>query len=485
MTLRKKSERTGTAVRIALVLLTVMIPFISLLSAGIFLPPQYGETYYRELPDMVSRLEKTEGKKIVIIGNSSVAFGINSALCEELLRDGGEDYSVCNFGLYGAIGTKVMLDLSKDRLNEGDIVVFAPELTAQTLSLYFSGLETWYAIDGRMDLFWRFPGDDRKALAGNYAEYVSRKYKLYRSGQPAEPSGIYAYGSFDGHGDMPAGSREYNTMPDGVDENNPIVLSASLFSGDFITYVNSFYADIRAKGVRMYYSFPPMNEASLRDTNPEDIDAFYSFVRENFDFPVISDPESRIMAKEFFYDTNFHLNDAGAVRHTVNLVNDLKNQLGNTTKTEVILPEEPVLPDESIEGEGDNSCAGCFTYSREGNYYVIDGLTQTGAEQKTLIVPYQVNGLYVKGFARSVFEGNRTIREITLQENITTVPDDSFNGCGSLKKIILTHTKPSALSVGYAFLNGTDAKIYIRKEYAGAFINDYAWGYYEQKIVGY
>lgn len=483
--MRKENSRFSAIARAALVLLIVMIPFLFLIIAGIAMPPQYGETYYGELSDMYRRLADTEGKKIVIIGNSSVPFGVNSALCEELLQAGGEDYSVCNFGLYGALGTKMMLDLSKDCLKEGDIVVFAPELTEQTLSLYFSAREAWYGLDGDMGLFWKFQGEDRKKLAGNYFDYVSRKYQLYSSGKAAEPSGIYAHGSFDARGDLTAAGWEYNVMQDGADANNPIVLSSSLYSGDFIAYVNAYAADLSKKGVRMFYSFPPMNRDALQEADPDRIEEFYSFVRESFDFPIMSDIDSRIMEKEFFYDSNYHLNEAGMLHYTAALVEDLKNQLGNSSKTAIILPEKPVIPDESIEGEGDNSCADCFTYRREGNYYVLDGLTPAGMERSELTVPYQVNGLYVKGFDSSLFAGNETIQEITLQENISSVSGSSFDGCRRLKKIILTHSSPSSLSVGYFFLEGTNAKIYIRQEHVNSFINDYFWGYYEQKIVGY
>ena len=485
MTMQKASNRISAILHAALVLLVVIIPFLLVLAVGIALPEQYDETYYGQLADMYRRLAETEGKKIVIIGNSSVAFGVNSALCEELLQQSGEDYAVCNFGLYGALGTKMMMELAKDCLKEGDIVVFAPELTAQTLSLYFSAQEAWRALDGNMGLFWKFTGTDREKLVGNFADYVAQKFKFYSSGQAAEPSGIYAHDSFDAHGDLLADSREYNVMQNGADENNPITLSSALFSADFIDYVNAYYADVRVKGVQMYYSFPPMNEASIPEAELDNMDGLYSFVRESFDFPIMSDISSRIMEKEYFYDSNFHLNQSGMVHHTVNLVNDLKNQLGNTSKTEIVLPEKPIAPDESIVGEGDNTCADCFTYRRDGNYYMIDGLTEAGMERSALIVPYQVNGLYVKGFTASVFAGNEKIEEITLQDNIKTVSNDSFDGCRRLKKVILTHAEPSGLSVGYYFLNGTNAKVYVQKALVSAFINDYFWGYYAQRIVGY
>lgn len=174
---------------------------------------------------------------------------------------------------------------------------------------------------------------------------------------------------------------------------------------------------------------------------------------------------------------------AWAVR-TVQLVNDLKNQLGNTTKTEYALPQKPVKPQKDIEGEGDNRCAQYFTYQRDGNYYVITGLTREGAQKKELIVPYQVNGLYVKSFAASVFSGNDIIESVTIQENIRSVSDNSFKGCANLKKIVLKHAEPSQITVGYGLLNGTSSAICVSELSVSAFKNNYFWGHYTENIYG-
>ena len=485
MTMKSMSKRAGIFLRIATGVLLVIIPFLALFAVGVLLPEQYSQTYYAQLPAMVQRLTETDGKKIVIIGNSAIPFGVDSALCEQLLQDSGEDYAVCNFGLYGLLGTKMMLDLSKDALQAGDIVIFAPELTEHTLSLYFSAQEAWYALEGNMQLFWRFPAAERGSLLGAFPSFAAEKLRRYRTGEPGAPSGVYARESFDAHGDLTTADREYNTMPDGIDENNLIALTPALFDDDFIAYVNDYAADLRKRGIQMYYAFPPMNEDALISSDAESRCAFYDFIRDSFDFPIMSDIDSCIMEKEFFFDSNFHLNAAGMIHYTVNLVENIKNQLGNTRKTEIILPEKPIKPDASIVGEGDNTCADCFTYIKDGNYYIIDGLTEKGKASTSLTVPYQVNGLYVKRFLPEVFAGNTKLVEITIQGNITSIPNGSFKGCTTLKKVILTHEKPSDISVGYRLLDGTNAKIYIQNAYVNTFTNDYSWGYYEQKIVGY
>ena len=119
-------------------LIACLIMPVTLIIVGFATPSQFNETYFAELGDMYDRLCGIKGKKRVIIGTSSVAFGVDSALIEDQLALAGEEYSVVNFGLYGALGTKIMLDLSENRINEGDIVILAPEPYSLTMTNYFS-----------------------------------------------------------------------------------------------------------------------------------------------------------------------------------------------------------------------------------------------------------------------------------------------------------------------------------------------------------
>ena len=99
--------------RICVILLLVLLLPGMLLGAGAALPEYYGESYYAELPAMVEKLKTTQGPKIVLVGGSNVAFGVDSALMEDLLSQAGESYTVCNFGLYAAVGTSAMLSRVK------------------------------------------------------------------------------------------------------------------------------------------------------------------------------------------------------------------------------------------------------------------------------------------------------------------------------------------------------------------------------------
>ena len=70
-----------------LFLLLVALTPALVLMGGAALPDFYQDSYYAELPEMYRRLESVEGPKIVVVGGSNVAFGLDSALLEELLEE--------------------------------------------------------------------------------------------------------------------------------------------------------------------------------------------------------------------------------------------------------------------------------------------------------------------------------------------------------------------------------------------------------------
>ena len=128
-----------SCVRLASALL--LLPVL-LLVCAFALPAQYGQTFLGEMPDKLRRLENTPGKRIVIIGGSSVPFALDSALLEAQLPE----YRVVDFGMYADMGTVVMLDWARSEVHPGDLFIIAPEQNAQTLSCHVNGedaLKRW------------------------------------------------------------------------------------------------------------------------------------------------------------------------------------------------------------------------------------------------------------------------------------------------------------------------------------------------------
>ena len=165
--------------KIILALLFVAALPLGLLLTGMALPSYYQEAYYAELGDMYDRLYETEGKKIVIVGGSNVAFGLNGQLLEEILAANGQDYTVCPFGLYAAVGTSAMLDLSADALGEGDVVILAVEPGDETMSTYFGATAFWKCVEEAPEMLTKLNGTKTSAMVGNYMTYLQERISIY------------------------------------------------------------------------------------------------------------------------------------------------------------------------------------------------------------------------------------------------------------------------------------------------------------------
>ena len=154
-------------------------PVLTLTNAFI-LPSVYENTFLGEMKYKIKRLKELDGKRIILIGGSSVPFGVRSDLVMENLPD----YQVVDFGMYASLGTDVMLDFAKARINEGDIVIYMPEQHEQTLSLYYNGHSIWQALDGDYQSYWLLPKEKSTTGRIDYycAEGLLAKVYLTRAG---------------------------------------------------------------------------------------------------------------------------------------------------------------------------------------------------------------------------------------------------------------------------------------------------------------
>ena len=239
----------------------------------------------------------------------------------------------------------------------------------------------------------------------------------------------------------------------------------------------------------MYFYCAPINERAVTERGKTNFDRFFQSIYEKFDFPLMGNPNDSVMQAEWFYDANVHLNAYGMTVYTALLTDAIKTKFGNTTPGTIQLPSMPALPKPPQEvGEGDNTDVEFFLFeeNEKGELGVV-GLTELGKKEKSLIVPWSVNGKKVMVLSSSVFKNNDKIEEIVIQENISRLPNESFDGCISLKKIYLKHDEPSKLSISTELLlkDTPNAAFYVREDLLPAFISNYFWGYYANSLKGY
>ena len=452
---------------------------LTIVSSGFALSPQYDETYYGELPYMFNRLKNGKEGKVIIVGNSAIAFGTRKDILEKELNK-----EVIAFGLYGAIGTKAMMDLSKVGIKKGDIVILSPEISSQGLSLYFSSENMWMAVDGHYDMLSYVAKDNRESMTGNFVPFIAKKLDYALKGEKPKTEGVYQQSSFN-LDNKEVGymtyQRDYNFMINGYDANSMIKFDTCYLKDDFINYVNDYCEYVYKKGAQIYYNFVPVNSLGISSSN-EEIDTFYNVLNDKIICPILGNPYNYIFDYEWFYDNNSHLNTAGTYVYNYQLVEDLKIVLKDTSPTNIEIPEKPDIPvPEYIDG--DNSDLDCFNYESEADGYKITSLTEKGLQKNTLIIPSTFNDKPIISFDATVFQNNKTIAEIIVPANTRSLADYSFSGCNNLTKLILQHDSPSLINVGTSLLDGADnCYVYVKSWLFDLFATHYNWGYYRSRL---
>ena len=440
-----------------------------LIAAAFLLPPVYTGSFLGELPEKVRLLDETEGKRIIVIGGSGAAFGVDAGLLEKEFPG----YGAVNFGMYAALGTKAMLELSLPSLHEGDIVILSPEQNRQTLSDAFGADFMWQGADGAFSLLTRLDGDDWKQLAAGLPSFGAEKIRCLFAGVP-EPDPVYRRASFDDRGDILPSVRPANVMAGLFDPSMPVRFVPEEADPGFAKMLNEYAQKAEEKGAEVWYRFCPVNALAVTEG---DADSFCFWLEEALDFPVLGDPGESVMEAGWFFDTNFHLNSAGAQLNTRNLARALRAEQMDPSPVSIPVPVMPESYGTAAE-TGDDSQAEWFE-----TVPFAEGVKVTGVREGApdpLVVPVQAGGKPVLAIERLPYGG----KCVVIQPGVRVILDGAFSDCPHLERICLTGSDPNRCQVGSGLLEGTAAVICVPEEAEAAYRRSYFWAVYADRIRG-
>ena len=418
---------------VATALAVILAEQVFFLICGFGLPVQFGDTFMGELKSKYERLKETSGKRIVLVGGSGVAFDCDSALMDDFFPS----YEIVNFGMYAGLGTKAVMDLSENYIHEGDIVILSPEQSEQTFSDYFNGEYMWQAADGAFGMLRDLKSENFEAMLGNFPRFALEKLNYVMKGQKPQTDSIYQKKSFNTYGDIELDTCRENILPNGYDVNQKVRFTEDVVQPEFMDYMNDWAKRLEKKGAVVWYRYCPVNKLSVEDM--DDLAAYDVFLRQKLDFPVIGNPENSLMEAEWFFDTNFHLNQPGKEVNTVQLIRDMKAMLGDDRAVTVELPEKP---------------------HRTWGEVSAETRIWTAKDSET-------------------YQGEETI---VIPENVTQIEDYAFSNCASLKQIVLEQKDPSKCIVGQHLLDGTGAEILVPKMSVDSYKRNYFWSVYVGRI---
>ncbi len=434
----------------------------------------YDRTFLGGLKDKTERLKNTDGKRIIVIGGSSVPFALKGELIQENLAE----YTYVDFGLYLNIGTSVMCDIAKPYIHQGDIIVISPEQTSYALSMQYSPEDILQATDSCRNILPLILRGRHRDIIAAIPRHSFKKALYLLRGKP-DPDGIYSATSFDEYGDV-VYPRPYNIMADKKDSSTHIAFDADMISQSFTDYLNDFARYCVSKGAKIYYHFSPMNSLALQqDTTRLSIREYYTALQEKLLFYVIGNPNDCILQAEYFYDTNFHLNDSGAIAYTKLFIDDLKTVLKDTSVTHVNVPSCPKTPD--MQYVGDDSQADLFIFEEYKENYIIADFAP-GVNTSHLILPTTYNNKSIIGYKDDLFINKEFIRTITIQPNIRFIKDNSFDGCSSLNALILDSKSPSSYSIGDNLMSQYNFRILVPADALDTYKTDYNFKKYDRYI---
>lgn len=261
---------------------------------------------------------KDEGKDVcVVLSGSSSEYGFHSPTFEEEM---GYTYFPVNHGTSVQLPALLFLEMFSHFLDEGDIVIQAPESSASQLGNNTVDNHFWGCYEGVPEIFnyvdiRHFPNifstlSDFNAIRDKEAEtsYSDHNELIDRYGDnclyKVNPSPAYKAGT-------------------GRSFSNKIISATNA------ERLNAAYDAIRATGAKVYISFAPVNLNSLSPVARTEAHqtAYQKHFEEMLDAPVISNFSDYILQGKYFYNSDYHPSTEGAILRTKKLVADLKAQL--------------------------------------------------------------------------------------------------------------------------------------------------------------
>lgn len=292
---------------------------LSLITGVLVLQSKYSHIYLDEYGHKEYLFDKTPSPRVIFLGGSNVAFGIDSRAVAESL-----DVNVVNFGLQLGIGMRKMMSDALRYCKKGDILVIAPEYE-NFYGIAYGGKETIallsllypkVVVDFNME-------QARVALSGlKDAIYVMSNLDNWRIVK--SPKEFYPYNtlSFNSFGDE---ERHWTSEPDQEE------LTANHITFEFDEdYFDEFFQNIsilEARGVDVVI-IPPSVSISMYEESTVKM-MFLEGKLAEAGHPFAFPQESCVYEREDMFDTYYHLSRSGIDKRMPLIIDVLRQHIHN------------------------------------------------------------------------------------------------------------------------------------------------------------
>lgn len=295
----------------------VMLALIAVFCFVIVMP-QYLLNYQASLIDKNERLCSIDGAKIVLVGNSNWAFGVDSQKLEEAMG-----MPVVNMGMHGGIGNPFNEQAAVQNIHEGDIVIISYSNFADGDMIKNPEL-AWITIENHPALWKYIRLKDWPDMIKAYPTYLKDCLDLWSQGIGNMDSGTeYSRLQFNEYGD-----NIYDRPALVVSDEELAEAHIPEIGDETIDRLNKLNQTLQEKGATLLVTPYPTPVTAYTPPTEEYV-AFSDQIEERLDFPLIGRYEDYQMDKNLFYNTYLHLNNEGKQLRTQMLIGDLQEYLSS------------------------------------------------------------------------------------------------------------------------------------------------------------
>ncbi len=261
-----------------------------------------------------------EGKpRLVFFAGCSMSYGLKS----EVMQEAFPQYQVLDLGVIGGINGYFQMQIISRFLRDGDVFVHAPEGISpyQLMISVDTDSRIFTMVEGNYDLMSYADVADMELFWSSYATFTSNREKL----DPLTYEAVLDM--YNDYGDITY-ERPYDDKVSNVSfDSYRYAYLADEMTEEAFGRLSGMYGEYAEKGVRVLFSFSPFNEAALsvddKRAGALSLEEYFKARQKEGGYEVISDMENYLYPAKYFYDTDYHLNDVGALVRTRQLIEDL------------------------------------------------------------------------------------------------------------------------------------------------------------------
>lgn len=302
--------------KIAFFIKLIVLTVILFVFCFVIVMPQYTGNYQASMLDKVEHLKSTQGPKIVLIGNSNLAFGIDSAMIEEAFG-----MPVVNMGLHGGVGNAFNEQAAKLNVSEGDIYIVA-HTNYDDADEIKNPMLAWITIENHTELYPLIRAKDWPDMVLAYPTYLKKCLTMWRTETGnGETNDCYRRSAFNEYGDI------YYPRPETAGNIDFSPVTINHINETTAARLNGLNAYLTQRGATMLVAAYPI---AVYENTPS-ADEYYAMgqeLQDALDCPVISDFRNYMLDESYFFDSHAHLTDVGTRIRTEQLIADIQNYLG-------------------------------------------------------------------------------------------------------------------------------------------------------------